>query len=228
MMQGGEHAIDCHVLTLPRFDRRWVAELRGDLDAEPVNQHWMAGIEGDLARARAKGFSAGAAPFVSSADPDDRIVPGTYALLAQALRDNPQAAFAWAGEQLVDEALVDLPIGPNVQPGGYHPVSHIARATHVHGVKLYRRKQVVPLLEMMCSAGPCCEFMLDLALVRPWLNPPKLAWPVHVPVVGRLWRQHGGNGSKLFARSDFDCMARVLGFESMAVLREAVYRECTY
>lgn len=222
------HLIDCHVLTLPRFDPRWVAELRQDLDGEPVNQHWLAGIDGRLGDARAAGFSAGCAPFVSSADPDDRILPGTFAALLQALQENPAAPFAWAGEKLVDEQLQELPARPHVWPDGYHPVTHLAKGTHVHGVKLYRRASVAPQLERMRRAGPCCEFMLDLALVKPWTNPPPAAWPVHVPVVGRLWRQHGQNGSALFGAPDFDRMAQVLGFDSMRSMRDGVYRACTF
>lgn len=211
--------IDCHILTLPRFDPRWVAELRTDLDVEPVNQHWMEGIDGDLGPARAAGFAAGAAPFVTSQDPDDRLMPGTYAALLQALADNPSAPFAWAGEKWVDENLGELPIRPNVSTA-YNPVTHMAKGYHVHGVKLYRRELVMPLLDGMREAGLCCEFYLDLALAKPWI--PDAPRPVPVPIVGRLWRQHGHNGSRQFTRADFDRMARVLGFYSMAALRETV------
>lgn len=222
------HLIDCHVLTLPRFDSRWVAELKGDLDAEPVNQHWMPGIDGRLGDARAAGFSAGNAPFVSSADPDDRIMPGTFSALLQALQENPTAPFAWAGEKMVNESLKDLPTRPHVWPEGYHPVTHLAKGTHVHGVKLYRREAVMPLLGLLRQAGACCEFLLDLALVKPWTDPPKTAWPVHVPMVGRLWRQHGHNGSHTFVDQDFDRMAQVLGFQSMRAIRDAVYGHCSF
>lgn len=223
-----EHLIDCHILTLPRFDPRWVAELHKDLDAEPVNQHWLPGIDGRLGDARAAGFSSGCAPFLTSADPDDRIMSGTYVALLRALQENPSAPFAWAGEKMVNEELKDLPTRPHVWPGGYHPVTHISRGTHVHGVKLYRRECVMPILEMMRRAGQCCEFLLDMALAKPWTNPPKSAWPVHVPMVGRLWRQHGQNGSRQFVDMDFDRAAKVLGFDTMRALRDDVFLECTY
>ena len=213
------HFIDCHVLTLPRFEARWLAELRQDLYAEPVNQHWMEGIDGDLGAARAAGYSAGSAPFVTSADPDDRIMPGTFAALLRALVDNPSAPFAWAGEQMVSEDLQPWDIRPNVWRGGYDPFLHLTRGTHVHGVKLYRRELVMPVLNDMKAAGVCCEFLLDYALAKPYADLPPSTWPIHVPMIGRLWRQHDHNGSKSFQPSDFDRMAHVLGFESMAVMR---------
>lgn len=220
-MASGAHPIDCHVLTLPRFDPAWVEELRGDLDREPVNQHWLPGIDGDLAAARVAGFSHGSASFVSSADPDDRILPGTFAALLQALQDNPSAPFAWAGEQMVREDLSHFR-APHVWPGGYDPIRHVGAGTHVHGVKLYRRDLVMPLLDTMLLAGPCCEFLLDLAIIKPWTNPPRSSYPVHVPTVGRLWRLHGQNGSYRISVHDFDRMAQALGFESVADLRRAV------
>lgn len=225
-----DHLIDCHVLTLPRFDPQWVAELRSDLDREPVNQHWLPGIDGRLGDARAAGYAQGCAPFVTSADPDDRIMPGTFAALLQALQDNPSAPFAWAGEQMVDEQLKPWPMRPHVWAGGYDPISHVCKGVHVHGVKLFRREVVMPLLDKMREAGPCCEFLLDLAIVKPWephksVQLPPSTWPVHVPMVGRLWRQHRDNGFRDFQPADFERMAQVLGFQTMDTLRDVAVRK---
>lgn len=215
------HIIDCHVLTLPSSKPKWLAELRQDLDAEPVNQHWIEGIDGDLGASRAAGYATGSAPFVSSQDHDDRLMPGTYAALLQALIDNPGAPFAWAGEQWVGKDLEPLPIRPSVWVTGYNPGSHLINGKHVHGVKLYRRELVMPRLEAMRKVGLCCEFYLDLSIVKPWTNPPKSSWPVHVPIVGRLWRQHGRNGSRQFKCEDFERMAATLGFSSILAMQAA-------
>lgn len=214
------HAVDCHILTLSRFNSAWVSALRGDLEDQPVNQHWLPGIEGDLAQARANGFSFGSAPLVASVDPDDRILPGTFAALEKALNDNPAAPFAWAGEQMTNEELANWPIRSNVWPNGYDPALHICRATHVHGVKLYRRAKVMPLLESMRSVGQACEFYLDLAIAKPYENPPRTEWPVHVPMVGRLWRQHDNNGSRSFSQDDFKKAAQALGFDSISHMQK--------
>jgi hypothetical protein len=182
-------------------------------------------------------------------------MPGTYAALLQALHDNPGAPFAWAGERLVDEHLEPWSIRGQVRehvwPRGYDPISHVCNGVHVHGVKLYRREVVMPLLDQMREAGRCCEFMLDLAIVKPWtvrksahplakggippIHPhlhktvqlPSPTWPVHVPMVGRLWRQHRDNGFRDFKTSDFDRMAQGLGFETMNALRDVVVRACS-
>ena len=54
--------IDCHVLTMQGDNAAWRDELRRDLDAEPVRQHWLPGIAGELGRARAAGLEAGVSP----------------------------------------------------------------------------------------------------------------------------------------------------------------------
>lgn len=214
------HSVDCHILTLSRFNPAWVSALRVDLESQPVNQHWLQGIEGDLAQARASGYEIGTAEFVGSVDPDDRIMPGTFAALHQALLDNKDAPMAWAGEQMVDAALVPWPVRDNIWPDGYDPALHICRATHVHGVKLYRRAKVMPLLESMRSVGQACEFFLDLAIAKPYDNPPRTEWPVHVPMVGRLWRQHDSNGSRRFSQDDFKKAAQALGFDSISHMQK--------
>lgn len=221
-----KHLIDCHVLTLPRFKTEWVNEVRGDLDAQPVNQYWVSGIDGKLGEARAIGFAKGCAPFVSSADPDDRIMPGTFAALLEALHDNPGAPFAWAGEQMVNERLEAWPVRPNVWPGGYDPLLHVCRGTHVHGVKLYRREWVMPHLASMRTVGQACEFYLDLAIVKPHNNLSPTSWPVHVPMVGRLWRQHETNGHRFFEQEIFTRVARALGFDSMALMQAETRLNC--
>lgn len=84
---------------------------------------------------------------------------------------------------------------------------------------LYRRKLVMLALDSMKAVGVCCEFPLDYALAKPHTKPAPSTWPVHVAMVGRLWRQHDYNGNKRFQDSDFDRMARVLGYQTMHALR---------
>ena len=134
--------IDCHVLTLPGDNPQWAADLRRDLDGEPVQQHWLPGIQGQFGRARATGYAQGDAPFVTFADPDDRVIAGTYALLLDVLAKAPNAPYAWAGEQKVDEDLA--PIGqPVVHHGAYDARRHRNQlASYVHGVVLIRREKM--------------------------------------------------------------------------------------
>lgn len=127
---------------------------------------------------------------------------------------------------MVDENLKPWPMRPHVWRDGYDPISHVCKGVHVHGVKLYRREFVMPVLDMMREAGQCCEFLLDLALAKPYTTPPRAGWPVHVPMVGRLWRQHGHNGYRSFGKDDFDRMAQVLGFQTMDAMREVAVSAC--
>ncbi|RYF53099.1 MAG: hypothetical protein EOO27_27010 [Comamonadaceae bacterium] len=189
------HIIDCHVLTMPSHNQVWADQLRADLDREAVNQHWLPGIDGQLGAALAQGYAQGDAPFVSYADPDDRILYGTYAALLHALQANPGAPFAWTGELLVDENLVALG-APTLAARGYSQRSHRNSAMHVHGVILYRRACVAPLLPRLATCGWLSHYLLSLLVARPDLAQPAGRLPVHVPLVGRLWRQHGANASK--------------------------------
>lgn len=204
------HLIDCHVLTLPRARADWAAQLRADLNAEPVNQHWLAGIEGRFGLARANGYALGSAPFLSWADPDDRIVGGTFACLLAALLENPGAPFAWAGEQRVDTDLI--PIGePTVWPDGYNQRRHRNHLTYCHGVVLFRRETLMPALGLLrdCLTGADGVLAAHLARVHYPLSPEDL--PIHVPIVGRLWRQHQHNGHRTYSASARSHDQRLLG-----------------
>lgn len=189
------HLIDCHILTMPAHNAGWTAELKGDLSQQPVNQHWLPGIEGELGSALAKGYAQGDAPFVSYADPDDRVLYGTYAALLAALQANPRAPFAWTGELLVDENLVVLG-APAVASRGYSQRSHRNSPMHVHGVILYRRACIAPLLPRLVGCGWLSHYLLSLLVARPDVPQDSAELPIHVPLVGRLWRQHGAQASR--------------------------------
>lgn len=204
--------IDCHVLTMPSENAEWAAELRADLDGEPVNQHWLPGIAGQVGRAREVGFSLGTAPFVAFADPDDRIVPGTFAKLLEALLDNPGAPFAWAGEQRVDADLT--PIGrARVLPHGYDQRMHRNHVQgYCHGVQLIRRSAIAAALVATrpCHIGAEGVFLAHVAQV----GAPMPEWrrPVHLPIVGRLWRQHPGASHHAYTAADQARNQQLLGF----------------
>lgn len=202
--------IDCHVLHMPADNPAWADELRADLAAEPVHQHWLPGIAGAFGAARAAGYRLGSAEFVSFADPDDRIITGTYDTLLAALQAHPFAPFAWAGEQLVDASLA--PLGePDVWPEGYCTRRHVHQVRHVHGVVLYRRALVERALPLLERAGSGADWLLGLHLAQPHLSRPDDWRPVHVPIVGRLWRQHAGGQHRSFSAADRQSVARLSG-----------------
>lgn len=204
------HPIDCHILTMPSHSAAWADELRADLAREPVNQHWLPGIDGQLGAALAQGYAQGSAPFVSYADPDDRVLPGTFAALLAALQAHPAAPFAWAGELLVDENLLALG-APQHAPRGYSQRSHRNSPMHVHGVVLYRRASVAPVLHRLVGCGWLSHYLLSLLVARPNVPQPAASLPVHVPLVGRLWRQHGSNASKRTTAADMQLVRDISG-----------------
>lgn len=180
--------IDCHVLTMPRHNPIWAAELRADLDSEPVYQHWLPGIAGQAGRARESGFSLGSAPFVAFADPDSRIISGTFAALLAALLDNPGAPFAWAGDQPVDAEL--RPVGrARVLPQEYDQRMHRNDLQgYCRGVQLIRRSAIAAALVATrhCHVGAEGLFLAHVAQVGAAV--PEWRRPVHLPIVGRLSR----------------------------------------
>lgn len=77
---------------------------------------------------------------------------------------------------------------------------------------LYRRELVAPHLEKLARCGIPAEHMLSMAIAEPWYEKPKEARPVHLPIVGRLWRWHGRNYHRRCGAEDVDFMATLLGF----------------
>jgi len=206
-----QHLIDCHVLTMPADNPAWAQELRADLDAEPVNQHWLPGIPGEFGAARAAGYDCGSAPFVSFADPDDRIVGGTFAALLQALDQNPGAPFAWVGEQRVSADLRPLGV-PRVWTGPYDAQRHRnALQMYCHGVVLIRRALCMAALPLLRQCGMGADGVLLAHLAQPHAPLPASERPVHVPIVGRLWRQHPGGYHHAYTAAERERHQRLAG-----------------
>ena len=208
------HPIDCHILTTPSDDPAWTEQLADDLAEEPVNAHWLPGVPGEMGQARAAGYALGGAEYVSWACPDDRIVPGTFELLRQALEDAPFAPFAWAGEQRVDATLQELG-APAVHPNGHDQRALRNSPSYVHGVIVARRALVMPALPLLerarGTAGFLADWLLHLHLAAPHRQRPPGWEPVHVPVVGRLWRQHAGNAHRQIVPGDVAIVRRLAG-----------------
>ena len=207
-----EPLIDCHILTLPGDNPDWRAELERDLAKQPIRTHWLAGIPGQIGAARAAGLALGNAPFVSYVDPDDRVIGGTYEKLLAALQANPGAPFAWAGEQRVDADL--MPIGqPQVWPQGYDQRRHRNYpGAYCHGVVLIRRSALPPVLPALraCHIGAEGVMLAHLAGVQAPIAPERR--PVHLPIVGLLWRDHPGAVHYGYSAADQARNMRALGF----------------
>ena len=207
--------IDCHVLTMPYDRPEWSEALRADLEREGVTQHWLPGIPGQHAKARAAGFRLGTHEYLTKADPDDRIAGGgVYKALYDALEAHPFAPFAWAGEIPVNDYLAPID-SPNTAVSGYNPRHIIASPMHAHGVVLYRRAlvmRVLPKLEaMQGEEGLLSDWLLDLLLAAPQSNRPPDWQPIHIPIIGRFWRQHESQAHALIKPEHYAATRKAAG-----------------
>lgn len=209
--------IDVHVLTMPHDRPDWSEQLRADLAAAPVRQHWLPGLRDDMGAARAAGYALGQAEYVSWCCPDDRVNPAAFAALAQALDSNPFAPFAWAGEQCTDAHLRPL-APPRLWPQGYNRNLHRNSPAHVHGVVLMRRLLVQPLLPLLRqasgTAGFGADWLLSLLLSNPERDRPPGWQPLHLPIVGRQWRLHGHNAHQRFTQADAGRIRQLAGVQA--------------
>ena len=134
----------------------------------------------------------------------------------RALQANPEAPFAWAGELLVDENLVAMG-APSLAARGYSQRSHRNNAMHVHGVMLFRRERVTPVLPRLVGCGWLSHYLLSLLVARPDVPQAPGSLPVHVPLVGRLWRQHAANASKRTTKADMRKVRDTCGIDASYV-----------
>lgn len=192
--------VDLHVVVCPYCRRDWLDELLLDLESQPVNLHLPTCVEGSVGASRAAGFAMGSAEFVSFADPDDRILPGAVAACIDALDADPGLGAAFTGEQIVT-ALLDP-----AKPAGTRPYDrrlHRATPAHVHGLIVMRRSLVEPWLANLPEYRVCPEWFLTLSIAQ-------TARLVRVPMIGRLWRWHGGQATR-------DRLAHLLESERAAI-----------
>lgn len=201
---------DLHVVICPWSRQDWIDELLQDLSAQPINLHLPSCVEGNVGASRASGFAMGSAEFVSFADHDDRILPGAVEACIEALDADPGLGAAFTGEQIVT-ALLDP-----AKPAGTHPYDrriHHATPAHVHGLVVLRRALVEPLLARLPEFRVCPEWFLTLGVAQ-------TAHLVRVPMIGRLWRWHGGQATR-------SQLAHLLASERARIAAEFPYADLT-
>jgi hypothetical protein len=173
-----EPRIDVHLLTLDEPEP-WREECLASLAGAPIRLHVLPGIRGRLGAARAAGYAQGDLPLVSFVDPDDRYEAGAFAHLADALDACPPAVLAYT-----DEALMDAqgrPLG--VRRSAYSAFQHAHSASHVHGLIVMRRSAVEPVLDRVVDLDAGADWLLTRLVAS-------RGGVLHLPLVGRHWRQH--------------------------------------
>lgn len=173
------HAIDVHVLLLPKTNPVWWSECLNSLRDEPVNLHLVDGVVGHIGRGRSKGFGLGNAPFVSCVDPDDLVIPGAFAACMEALEAHPEACGAYTDQLIID------PEGQVIKPGiwsgmAWNPLLQL-EPKYLHPVYVMRRCFVKKYLLELGRWPNMAEFVLKGLITAhgPW---------IHVDRFGYKWR----------------------------------------
>lgn len=170
--------IDVHLLTLNE-PAEWREACIASLDGAPIQLHVVPGIAGRIGEARAAGYAQGALPLVSFVDPDDLYEARAFTQLADALDACPQAVMAYSDEALMDEAGRDIA----VRRLAYSRWQHANSASHVHGLIVMRRSAVEAALAETTDINNFADWLLTLLIA-------KRGGVLHLPIVGRHWRQH--------------------------------------
>jgi uncharacterized membrane protein len=173
-----EQRIDVHMLTFTE-PQEWREACIKSLEGAPIKLHFLPGIPGRIGEARAAGYAQGSLPLVSYVDPDDIYEAGAFARLADALDACPQAVMAYTDETLMDVSGQDIA----VRRLSYSRWQHATSASHVHGLIVMRRSAVEAVIDKITDLNNFAEWMLTLLVA-------KRGSVIHLPIIGRHWRQH--------------------------------------
>ena len=173
-----EPRIDVHLLTLNE-SAEWREACIASLDGAPIQLHIVSGIAGHIGEARTAGFAAGSLPLVSFVDPDDLYEASAFTQLADALDACPRAVMAYTDEALMDETGRDIA----ERRLAYSRWQHANSASHVHGLIVMRRSTVEAALAETTDLNNFADWLLTLLVA-------KRGGVLHLPIVGRHWRQH--------------------------------------
>jgi hypothetical protein len=172
---------DCHMILMPETRRDWQQNCVDSAEREPLNLHYVWGVEGHIGLGRYEGFTHGTLPYVTFVDPDDRLEPGALELCVEALEENPQAAVAYPAEAVMGPTGQVHYERPLEWYQSQHGTRHETHAAH-HGV-VYRRGPVLKHLWACGRSHSIPEFSLNRALYEHYEF-------IFVPVIGYTWRKH--------------------------------------
>ena len=180
-----EARIDVHLLTLNE-PAQWREACIASLAGAPIQLHILPGIPGRIGEARAAGYAQGILPLVSYVDPDDRYEASAFTRLADALDACPQAVMAYTDETLTNESGRDIA----VRRLTYSRRQHASSGSHVHGLIVMRRPAVEAVLKETTDINNFSDWLLTLLVA-------KGGDVLHLPIIGRHWRQHPRQGHRI-------------------------------
>lgn len=158
--------IDIHVLTHSGTKPEWLAQCLASLEGEPVTVHVVEGVEGSVGAGRAKGYALGTHEFVGYIDSDDYVLPGLYTVLLHYLQ--------------IHNAVV--PMEHIEYPDG----SRNKNLMLMHNGAVYRRADIMPLLDKMAAAPYWADSFTRIELK-----------PTQLGHIGCVWRIHEGGAHNL-------------------------------
>lgn len=176
--------VDVHLLNWGEPEE-WKAQCLASLAGAAIALHELPGIPGEIGQARCQGFAIGALPYVSFVDPDDTYDASVFEVAALLLDKNPGAAMVYTDEAKMDESGRVL----EIRDLHYDFWAHMNTADHVHGVMVFRRA----LIESCMWNLSGCRMLFEWALTLMMARQGKI---LHLPMVGRQWRQHGAQAHK--------------------------------
>jgi len=131
------------------------------------------------------------ADYICFVDPDNVYESNAFVQMADALDTCPQAFLAYTDETLIDAEGRTL----GRRRLSYSRWIHTQRASLVHSCVMYRRSAARTELRFIQGLSLYPEWMLSLRLAR---RSPVL----HLPIVGRHWRQHPAQAHRRNAPDD--------------------------
>jgi hypothetical protein len=191
--------IDAYMLTLdepPEWRQAALESLRG---AE-INLHVIPTDRGTTIGAdMAHHFAQGSSPYAVILDPDNLYEPTAFAQLADALDQNTAAGLAYTDETVMDAQAENR----TVRNLAYSRYAHAHSPSLVHSLVVYRRCAAREHLESIATMHVYAEWMLTLHIT-------KSSPVVHLPIIGRHWRQHPRQAHLKSGQTEIDAIRREL------------------
>ncbi|MDD5189409.1 MAG: glycosyltransferase [Dehalococcoidales bacterium] len=185
--------VDVHIIS---WTNTWLDECLRSLENEPIKIHMVDAVIGDLAKARENGFSKGIEKYVAWVDPDDVVIPGTFAKCIEVLEENENCSGVYTTDELIDTN------GNHISLGWAHdqkPFTDIGFPVELtdgkHHLRVLKREFVEKCMPLKSKMIPEPILNAEIQNYGPL---------IHIPIIGYKWRIHGGNTFLKYTKEQLD------------------------